>query len=272
MRLHQSEAILAKPITAAWLDLRQSLANWQVWVFFGWTDIKLRYRRTVLGPFWLTASNAIMIGGMGVVYTLLFRQDPASFLPYLTSGIILWGFIAQTINEGCLSIVEKAEIYRNTVQPYFYAILRVIFRNVIIFAHHIVIFIAVAIFFRVNALENLHLFILGMVGFLVNAVWAVLFLAMICARYRDAAQLVGSIMSILLMVTPVFWPIELLGERTYIALLNPFTHFLQTLRGPLLGAPPPLASYMLVWSVAVIGWVIAFYMFTRKRSSIVYWL
>jgi ABC-type polysaccharide/polyol phosphate export permease len=49
------------------------LANWQLWSMLGWNDIHQRYRRSALGPFWITISMAIFIVLLGFIYSKLFH-------------------------------------------------------------------------------------------------------------------------------------------------------------------------------------------------------
>jgi ABC-2 type transport system permease protein/lipopolysaccharide transport system permease protein len=57
----------------ALLDVASGLARWPLWMRLGWNDILKRYRRSVLGPFWLTASMGIMVAALGVLYANLFN-------------------------------------------------------------------------------------------------------------------------------------------------------------------------------------------------------
>src|SRR3712207_563712 len=75
-------------------DIVEGLKRWPLWVTLGWQDIRQRYRRSMLGPFWLTISMGILIGVVGVLYAALFRQDISVYLPYLAAGLMTWGLIS----------------------------------------------------------------------------------------------------------------------------------------------------------------------------------
>jgi ABC-2 type transport system permease protein/lipopolysaccharide transport system permease protein len=62
----------------AWRDLVAGLSRAWLWTALAGQDIKLRYRGSLLGPFWLTLSTCIMIGAMGFIYARLFHTDVAS--------------------------------------------------------------------------------------------------------------------------------------------------------------------------------------------------
>ena len=65
----------------------------------GWNDIRQRYRRSVLGPFWITISMAVFITLLGEIYSHIFKIELKTYLPYLSLGYIIWGFVATTTSE-----------------------------------------------------------------------------------------------------------------------------------------------------------------------------
>ena len=71
-------------------DMRAALAMWKLVATLGWLDIKLRYRGSILGPFWVTMSTGVMVGALGLVYSTLFQQDMHDYLPYLALSLVLW--------------------------------------------------------------------------------------------------------------------------------------------------------------------------------------
>ena len=84
----------------------------------GWNDIRQRYRRSVLGPFWITISMAVFILLLGVIYSHIFQIDVKTYFPFLALGYIIWGFIAQTTGESFISFQESERIIRQIRLPY----------------------------------------------------------------------------------------------------------------------------------------------------------
>src|SRR5271170_3081765 len=85
----------------ALLDIATTLERHDLWRTLGWADIRFRYRRTTLGPFWLTLSTGVMIFAIGLLYAGLFHQEISSYIPSLAIGIIVWNFFITSITEGC---------------------------------------------------------------------------------------------------------------------------------------------------------------------------
>ncbi len=77
-------------------DLVSALKSFHIITMMGGQDIRQRYKRSRLGPFWITISMAVMITTMGLVFGNLFKTDVKEFLPFLTLGLIIWSFIEPT--------------------------------------------------------------------------------------------------------------------------------------------------------------------------------
>src|SRR5476651_1874227 len=136
-------------LSAAISDLRNGLALWPLWVRLGWNDILQRYRRSMLGPFWLTASMAIMVIVLGVLYAELFNTPIHDFLPFLCVGLLVWNFIASFLTEGG-TLFTGAEAHIKQIRlPYSVYVYRSSWSKLIIFAHNFVIYLGVLIYFQI---------------------------------------------------------------------------------------------------------------------------
>lgn len=253
-------------------DLVKGLRLWPLWSRLGWHDIRKRYRRSVLGPFWLTLSMAVMVASLGLIYGTLFRLDLVGYLPFLAVGLATWTFVASVLNEGCLTFIELEPLIKNVRIPMSVHILRALWRNLIIYGHNIVIFAVVAVVFGVWPGSAGFLVLPGLALLLMNASWIMLLLGMICTRFRDVPPIVGSVIQLLFFVTPVMWKPELLGDRRYLMVLNPFHHLIEVIRAPLLGYVPGWESWVAGLLFAVAGWLLTFACFARFRKRIAYWL
>jgi len=257
----------------AWEDLLEGGRRWRLWSKLGWHDIRKRYRRSVLGPFWLTLSMAVMVASLGLIYGTLFRLDLENYLPFLAIGLATWTFVASFLNEGCTSFIDLEPLIKNVRIPMSLHILRVLWRNLIIYAHNIVIFAGVAVVFGIwPGIGGILLAFAGLGLLLVNAGWIMLLCGMICTRFRDVPPIVASVIQLLFFVTPVMWKPELLGDRRYLMVLNPFYHLIEAIRAPLLGQLPGWENWALGLLFAVAGWAFTFAVFARFRKRIAYWL
>ena len=246
--------------------------DWRVWTILGWDDIRQRYRRSILGPFWITLSMGVFILLLGVIYSRLFHTNIATYIPFLAAGIPLWGFISQTTNESCLAFQEGGRIMKQIKLPYSIYILRVVWRNFIILLHTIVIFIPVAIVFRVTPNFATLLFVPALFLVCVNVTWLATVLAILSTRYRDMLPIVGTSVQIMMFATPIMWPVASLGPDTYIAQVNPAYHLLDLVRAPLLGTAPELLSWLVVGGLGIVGSAFATALLVNKSRRIVFWV
>jgi ABC-type polysaccharide/polyol phosphate export permease len=237
-------------------------------------DLKNRYRRSVVGPFWLTISMGVMIASIGIIFGQIFNTPMVDYLPFLAAGIILWAFITGTIIEGCTGFIDAEGIIKQLPIPLFVHILRVLWRNLLILAHNILILpIVLLVMGKGIGLEVL----LAIPGLLLVALclsWMALLLAMLCARYRDLAQIVASVLQVAFYLTPVIWMPSLLPGRMGAAFLqlNPFYHLLELIRAPLLRVVPSMTSLLAVLVMAVVGWIFTLLIYSRLRHRVAYWL
>lgn len=113
-------------------DLYRGICNFPLWSMLGWSDIRQRYRRSALGPFWITLSTALFIALLGVIYSRIFNQDIATYLPYIAVGLICWGFISGTTIESCVVYIEGTAVIKQMRLPYSIYPLRMIWRSFIV--------------------------------------------------------------------------------------------------------------------------------------------
>ena len=95
----------------------------------------LRYRRSMIGPFWLTISMGIMVFSLGLIYGDLFGMAVDRYLPFLTIGFLVWGLISAALNEGCQTFIESEGIIRQIDLPLSMFPLRVLWRNPVSYTH-----------------------------------------------------------------------------------------------------------------------------------------
>lgn len=261
-----------RPPTSGARDLIDGLANWQLWSMLGWNDIHQRYRRSALGPFWITISMAIFIVLLGFIYAKLFHQDTAVFLPYIAMGLITWGFISGTTVEACSAFIESAGIIRQIRLPYSIYIMRMVWRGFIIFLHTVVLIVPIAIYFRMHIGWSSLLAIPGMLLVVLNQIWLSIVIGVVATRFRDTVQLVSTAIQILMFVTPIMWPISAIAEARFVAEINPFYHLIQLVRAPLLGEIAEPLSWIVVICMCVVGYGLAAIALTRASPRLVYWL
>lgn len=256
----------------ALLDVLRGARAAHLWSLLGWQDVRRRYRRSTLGPFWLTISMGVLVAALGMLYSTLFKLDVADYLPYVAVGFIAWSLVSGLIADGCTAFIDAGIIIKQVELPLSIHVYRVVWRNVIVFAHNAVIFFVVAGVFLIWPGWIGLLALPGLALLCLNGVWAGLLLGLVSARFRDVPQITASVVQVGFFLTPIIWKPELLAGRTEILDFNPFYHVLELIRAPLLGHPPGLLSWLAVLGITLAGWLLTLYMFSRYRRRIAYWV
>lgn len=248
--------------------------NFRLSLMLGWQDVRQAYRRSALGPFWITASMFVQIATMGLVFGLIFKTSLQEYLPYLAISVTLWSLISGVIGEGCLSFINAEGLIKQLNLPFYVHVLRTVWKQVITFGHNVLI-VPLAFLAMLHG-TNFYI-LLALPGFLLlvlNLAWISYFLAAVSARFRDVPQIVASSVTILYFISPVMWQPSLIPEGTAHLLLglNPFYHLLQIVRLPILGAPPTIENWLLSCLFAVAGWASVWLFASKLRNKIAYWV
>jgi ABC-type polysaccharide/polyol phosphate export permease len=253
-------------------DVARAAGRPDVWLLLAWHDVRQRFRRSVLGPLWITLAMAAMIITLALVLGAILSQPVADILPYVGVGLIFWGLFSTTISESTTVFVEAAAIVRNVPMPLAANVFRVLARNAIIWLFNMIIFVALAVVLLPLPGPEIVLFLPGLLLFVLNLAWMSATIAVLSARYRDIPQLVVSIMQVLFFLTPVFWSPERLPSRPAFVTFNPLAHLFEIVRAPLLGAAPSAFSWAVSSLLAALGLVLAAVLYRRAHARIPFWI
>jgi ABC-2 type transport system permease protein len=267
----------SKTFARAWRDLRDGFAKRELWLHLGWQDIKQRYRRSVLGPFWITIATGATAVAMGLLYSKLFKLELSEHLPYVTMGLIVWNLINASILEGAEVFIANEGLIKQLPTPLSVHVYRLVWRQMILFAHNIIIFVVIAIIYPKpwNWADLAVIPALGLI--MLNCVWVSLCFGILATRYRDIGPLLNSIVQLLFFMTPIIWNEATLqaqgaGQWAKIVELNPLLHYLDIVRAPLLGADQELRHWIVVLVLTVIGWTMAALAMKQYRARVAYWV
>ena len=255
-----------------WADLANGAKLWRLALTLGWLDIKLKYRGSLLGPFWLTISTAVMVAAMGGLYSVLFHMDLSTYLPFLALSLVLWGSIGGMVVEACTTFTQAEGTIRSMRMPFFVHAMRVVIRNFVSLLHNVPVIVAVFVIFRVWPGFMAAYSLPGLVLWVLDAFAACMLLGGVCARFRDVPPIVGSVMQIAFFITPVVWRPDQLGARGWWLPYNPFDALLEVVRAPMLGQVPSLQVWALAFGYSLAFCALAWVFFTRVRTRIAFWM
>ena len=259
-------------------DLVDGWKSDQLWLQLGWQDIKQRYRRSTLGPFWITIATGVMAVALGLLYSLLFKEELSYFLPHVTLGLILWGFIAGCIQDGAQVFIANEGLIKQLPAPLSVHVYRLVWRQTLFLAHNMIIYIIMLIIFRPHLGWDALLFFPALLLFLLNGVWVAMFFGIISTRFRDVAPLVDSLVQLCFYMTPIVWTThtlyanETMSQRARLAEINPLYHYLEIIRSPLMGIDVPASHWYIVLGFTVVGWGLMLLVMKKARGRVSYWV
>ncbi|NEX17201.1 MAG: ABC transporter permease [Halochromatium sp.] len=257
---------------AAFQDLQSGLQRYQLWAVLGLYEIKQRYRRSRIGPLWITLSMGIFIGALGLLYGAILGQPLSEYMPYLAAGFLVWTFISSAVVEGAEVFLNAGGVIKQLNAPLSTYVYRLVWGNLIIFLHNLLIFITLALWFQVEVGLPTLFVIPGLMLLAINAVWIGLLLGLLSARFRDIPLMLKSGIQLIFFITPVIWSPDMLPGRPLLLTANPFYHMVEIVRAPLLGVMPSIASLMIVVAIAVIGCAMSLLFYSVYRWRIAYWV
>jgi ABC-type polysaccharide/polyol phosphate export permease len=240
-------------------------------------ELKVRYRRSAIGFTWTMLQPLLMMLVLQVVFNSLFRfrLDYGNYPVYALSGILFWNFFSQSIVASMNSLKGNSPILRKLPVPKEVFPLATVISGVInlVFAlvplmlillvtHHP---ITPALLFLPVSILLAALFTLG----------AGLLLSPLSVFFSDVVELIGVLLSILMYLTPIFYPMKILEGSRYRPLVrfNPVRSILEVFRDPIyLGKVPPLSHLSVCFGIALAALVIGGIAFRRSSDRIPFYI
>ena len=253
-------------------DLVEGVRRYELWLAMGRQEVRRRYRRSVLGPLWLTLSLAILVTALGLLFGRLMDVPLERYVPHVALGFIAWQFIQGAMSDGCNIFISNKGWITNVRTPLSLFVFRMVWEHSIMMGHNALVYVGVVVLFGIHAGATGLLIVPALVLLIANAIWVGLLFGTLCARFRDIPQIVQSLMRVAFFVTPIIWMPDQLGERGYLALFNPFTYFVELIRAPLIGQVPSALTWGLALAVTLGGWALTGLVFARFRARVPYWL
>jgi ABC-type polysaccharide/polyol phosphate export permease len=265
-------ATLPTQLHSALLDITEGIRAWRSWTYLALQTIKSQYRRTVLGPWWLTLQTAAYVIGLGVIFSHILNTSLKGFLPYIAVGFIGFTFLNGLIRAGAASFVAAAGTIQSARQPLSTYVFRDATVQVIQLAHNLLIFLVFLASGLVPVTAKCLIALPVVALIVVNGCLMALWLGPAVARFRDIDPFVSAVLQMLVFFTPVFYRPADLGARSGLIRWNPLTYLLESLRDPLINAPLEARNYIVFGGITLFNIVVGLLVFSRSRTRIAYWI
>ena len=256
----------------AFKDISQAFVNRSIWMALGWNDVRSRYHRSKLGVFWAGFSTLIFVSALGPIYASLMNVELSDYLMHLLLGFAVWTYISGIITECGRAYTSSAEVLSSFQLTYFTLLLRVVWRNLVVFGYQMGVFVLFVVILQHPLSVNWTIVPLALFIITLNALWMGLIISVITTRFRDLDELLNNIMRLIFFVTPIIWIPQFKSDLAMFADANPFFHLIEVFREPLMSGNISSNSWLVAVVMCVIGWLVAIPLFAKYRSRIAFWL
>jgi lipopolysaccharide transport system permease protein len=225
-----------------------SFFNWkelwryrELFYFFAWRDIKIKYKQTLLGFLWAILQPLMMM----VIFTLFFGRVlnvPSQNLPYpvfVFSGLLLWNMFSIGLTSSANSMVNNATIIKKIYFPRLIVPASSILVTLFDFLMAFVLFIPILIFYKQPlSWSALWCWPLAMAISVVATFGPGCWLAALNVKYRDFRYVIPFLIQILFFLTPIIYPVSMLKNPIlqYVLVLSPMYAAVELFRLPLTDA------------------------------------
>jgi ABC-type polysaccharide/polyol phosphate export permease len=256
----------------ALLDLAAGFTRAWMWSALAYQDIRLRYRGSLFGPFWITLTNLVLLVAMGTIYAALFRMQTSTYIPFLMTGLLVWQFLSTMANESCSTFITAQDVIQQVPLPFSLQAYRTVYRNLLVLAHNAVIIPFGLVLFRVPVNWHVLEIVPGLLVLCINGLWISLFLGTVSTRFRDVPPIVANAVQVVFFITPIFWPIDAVGDWKPLLMLSPVFAAIDVVRAPLLGQAVSAHSWPILLVCTIVGGTFGLGFFIRFRERIAYWI
>lgn len=250
----------------------ESLKDYNFWFKTAFTELKLKYRRTYLGQSWNILTVLITISILSLVWSKILGKKMEYFFPNLFFAYTSWIFISSMITTSTtLFASQHSNLIGNLKVNLFSIIIKNLTFNFFTYLHNVPIYLLILFFFNIDISLNSFLIILGYLLIIINYFWISVLIASLSARFRDLIPFCTSIMSVGMLLTPIIWEKDSLGQYQNFVYLNPLTFFIESIKYPFFGKNPGFFIYLYLFVLALIGFTITFLFLKKKYKYIVFW-
>jgi lipopolysaccharide transport system permease protein len=253
-------------------ELKSGFTSHEQWLYMAIQDIRLRYRRSMIGPWWVTISTGVMVMMLGFLWSHIFGSDLENYLPFFAVGFVVWGWMSSQMLDAAGGFFQFQGVIKQVKLPFPIFTLRLNVRQCIILLHNtIIIALVLLLVGRGFSLTSL-IAIPNLILIQINLTLLSIVITIFCTRYQDMTQVVNVGTQIIFFFTPILWQVETLKNRSYLAEMNPIYHWIEMIRAPLLGHLPTINDYLWTGASLVVLSILAAYYLGRYRSRIAYWI
>ena len=237
-------------------------------------DLRLKYRRSILGYLWSLLNPLMMMTVMVVVFSYMFRFDIENYALYLICGQTMFNFFNEATNKAMYAVIDNGMLIKKIYVPkYIFPISRVI-SCFVTTSFSLVAIVIVMLVTRVQFHVSILVFWIPLLYLLVFSCGVGMILSALSVKFRDVTHLYGVLTMAWMYATPIFYPIEAVpNEVAALIRLNPLYIFIHLLRELVLyGRVPGIGMWGLGALMAAAMFAVGAFVFSRLQDDFIYYI
>jgi glycosyltransferase involved in cell wall biosynthesis/ABC-type polysaccharide/polyol phosphate export permease len=211
-----------------------------------WADMRHRYVRSLLGPFWMSIQMAIMVAVLGSVIGHFSDGNAVSRLPMLALSLTAWTFLNGVVLDATTALQGSASLIKDRALPPVIFLLQCCFRQGLFALHNASVPLVLWLAFTPMNVSGAIAALPGFLLFIACTLGLGLVLGALATRFRDVRPIIESTLTLAFFSSPIVWTTEMIDHRSTIMRLNPLTHLFAVWRDPLAGGHVATASIVYV--------------------------
>lgn len=194
-------------------------------------DVKIKYRRSVLGVLWTLLNPLFMMVILSVVFSNIFKFDVENFPLYVLSGQVIFNFFNDATTSSMTSIISNAALLKKIYVPKYLFVLARVFSSFINLMASFTALLLVMVAVRAELYWTVFLSFVPLLLVVVFSLGIGMLLAALTVRFRDIMHLYSVFTTGLMYLTPVIYPMSMLpsGIKT-VVMMNPLTNYVVMFR------------------------------------------
>ena len=205
----------------------------QIAAALAWSDMRHRYVRSLLGPFWMSIQMAIMVAVLGSVIGHFSNASAVSRLPMLAASLTAWTFLNSVVLDATTALQNSASLIKDRALSPVIFLLQCTFRQALFALHNATVPLILWLALTPRDFGGALAALPGFALFIVCTLALSLVLGALATRYRDIKPIIESSLTLAFLASPVVWTPEMVDRGSAVMRLNPLTHLFAIWREPL---------------------------------------
>jgi ABC-2 type transport system permease protein len=237
-------------------------------------DLKVRYRRSVIGFTWTMLQPLLTMIVLQVVFSSVFRFEVRNYPVYALSGILFWNFFSQSVVSSMNSLRTNAGLLRKLPIPKAVFPVAAVASGVVNLLLALLTLLGLLIVTGHPLRPSLLFLPVAILLAALFTLGAGLLLSPLAAFFSDVVEMVTVAMTLMLYLTPIFYPMAIVPERfRWVVRYNPIRSVLEVFRDPIhYGKIPPLSHLGVTLAITLLALAVGVYAFRKSSDRIAFYV